>query len=82
MKPFFSIITATLNSEKFLRDNIESVKKQTFQDFEHIFIDGFSNDATVEIIKEYQRERGESKVKIFQYPPKGVTDAFNKGIQA
>ena len=81
MKPFFSIITATLNSEKFLRDNIESVKKQTFQDFEHIFIDGFSNDGTFEIIKEYQQEMGESKVKIFQYSPKGITDAFNKGIQ-
>ena len=80
MKPFFSIITPTFNSEEFLRDNIENVKKQRFQDFEHIFIDGFSSDGTFEIIKEYQREIGESKVKIFQYPPKGVSDAFNKGI--
>jgi glycosyltransferase involved in cell wall biosynthesis len=78
---FFSLITPTYNSAKFLRENINKAKEQTFQNFEHIFIDGFSHDGTVEIIKEYQQEMGESKVKIFQYPPKGITDAFNKGIK-
>lgn len=76
----FSIITCTYNSEKFLKDNIESVKKQIFNDFEHIFIDGFSKDETIKIIKSYQKEFP-NQVKIFQYPPKGIANAFNKGIK-
>jgi len=77
--PFFSIVTCTYNSKKFLRENINSVKDQTFKDYEHIFIDGFSKDRTVQIIRDY-KSRNKSKVKLFQYPPLGISDAFNKGI--
>jgi glycosyltransferase involved in cell wall biosynthesis len=76
----FSIITCTLNSEKYLQRNIDSIKNQTFKDYEHIFIDGFSKDRTIEIIKKYQQEFPE-KVKLFQYPAKGIADAMNKGIE-
>lgn len=77
----FSIITCTLNSEKFLRDNIESVKNQTFKDYEHIFIDGFSIDKTKDLILEYQKNQSEGKVKFYQLPPKGIANAFNEGIR-
>mgnify|MGYP001055330910 CR=1 FL=1 len=80
MKPRFSIITCTLNSEKFLLDNINSVKKQIFKNYEHIFIDGFSIDKTVNIIKLYQKEYPD-KVKFYQFPKKGIANAFNKGIE-
>lgn len=76
----FSIITATKNSEEFLQENIDSVKKQTFQDFEHIFIDGNSDDKTLEILKKYQSEYP-NKVKIYQFPPQGISHAMNKGIE-
>lgn len=75
----FSIITCTYNSAEYLQKNIDSVKNQSFQDFEHIFIDGFSTDGTMEIIKKYQQEFSGS-VKLFQYPPKGISNAMNKGI--
>ena len=41
-KPFFSIITVTRNSEKFIERNIRSLKNQSFKNFEHIIIDGGS----------------------------------------
>jgi glycosyltransferase involved in cell wall biosynthesis len=44
--PFFSIITCTYNSATFIEDNLKSVKNQKYKNFEHIFIDGFSNDGT------------------------------------
>ncbi len=75
----FSIITCTYNSEKYLQTNIDSVKNQNFQDFEHIFIDGFSTDGTVDVIKKYQQEFPE-RIKFFQYSPKGISNAMNKGI--
>jgi len=74
----FSIITCTYNSEKFLKENINSVKNQTFKDYEHIFIDGYSSDKTIKIIKKYQKEN--KNVKLFQFKPKGISDAMNKGI--
>lgn len=78
-KPFFSIITCTYNSGKFLEKNLNSVKKQTFNDYEQIIIDGKSSDKTIQIVKSFQKNN--SKIKIFSYPPKGISDAFNKGIQ-
>lgn len=75
-----SIITCTYNSAAYLQNNINSVKNQTFQDFEHIFIDGFSTDSTIAMIEEYQREFP-NKVKLFQFEPKGIANAMNKGIE-
>lgn len=79
-KPFFSIITCTYNSEKFLERNIKSVLAQTFNNYEYIFIDGYSTDKTYKIISKYQRKYPE-KIKVFRHEAKGVANAFNKGIE-
>ena len=49
--PFFSIITCCYNSGQYIGRNLDSVKNQTFSDFEHIIIDGLSKDNTMEIVK-------------------------------
>lgn len=49
-----SIITATFNSSSTLRNTIESVLGQTYMDFEHLIIDGGSNDNTIDIVREYE----------------------------
>ncbi|MCK7480584.1 MAG: glycosyltransferase [Candidatus Moduliflexus flocculans] len=51
-----SILTPVYNGEKFLRPCIESVLKQTHQDWEYVFVDNCSEDATPEIIREYARQ--------------------------
>ncbi len=78
-KPFFSIITCTYNSEKFIERNIKSVLGQTFKNYEHIFIDGYSKDKTLKKIEKYQKLN--KSVKLFSFPPRGISDAFNKGIK-
>lgn len=78
-KPFFTIVTPTLNSEKYLKECIDSVENQSFKDWEHIFIDSFSTDKTRKILKDYKK-RNPKKVFIYQYPKAGISDAFNKGI--
>lgn len=77
--PFISIITCTYNSEKFIKKNLNSVKSQTYHDYEQIIIDANSTDRTNQIIKSFQKDN--SKIKIFSFPPKGISDAFNKGIE-
>lgn len=78
-KPLFSIITCTYNSQKFIKKNLESVKAQIFMDYEQIIIEGQSSDKTVEIVKSFQKNN--PKIKLFSYPAKGISDAFNKGIK-
>ena len=79
-KPFFTIVTPTLNSEKYLVECIKSVESQSFKDLEHIFIDSYSTDKTMKILKEYKK-RNPKRVFIYQYPKAGISDAFNKGIK-
>lgn len=76
----FSIITCTYNSIEYIEKNIFSVKNQNFNDYEHIFIDGFSTDGTYNILKKYQ-DQFPDNVKIFQFAPIGISNAMNKGIE-
>ncbi len=72
-----SIITVTLNSEKYLSDCIESVRRQSHKDIEHIVIDGKSQDGTVQII----RNNSDHISKWISETDRGMYDAINKGIQ-
>lgn len=75
-----SIITVTWNSEKTIRDTIESVLNQTFHNYEYLVVDGASKDATVDIIREYE-PRFEGRMRWISEPDKGIYDAMNKGFQ-
>ena len=50
-KPFFSVITVVKNDEKNILKTINSIKKQTFKNFEYIIVDGNSSDRTLNKIK-------------------------------
>lgn len=78
-QPFFSIITCTYNSEKYIRETIKSVEIQNFNNYEHIFIDGKSSDKTKSIISAYLK-RNKNRVKLYTHSPKGIANAMNKGI--
>lgn len=51
--PLVSVIIPTYNSEKTIRQCIESVKNQTYPNIEIIVVDGGSTDRTVEIAKSF-----------------------------
>ena len=46
-----SIVTATYNSGKTVRDTFQSVLMQTYDDYEMIVVDGGSKDDTLDIIR-------------------------------
>tara|TARA_B100000035_G_C20992956_1_gene551105 strand:+ start:335 stop:1072 length:738 start_codon:yes stop_codon:yes gene_type:complete len=72
-----SIITVTKDSEKFLTQNILSVKSQKYRNFEHIIVDGNSKDKTIKIINSYKRSVKFIKNK----KDKGLYHAMNVGIK-
>ena len=51
-----TIITPTLNNEKTILDTLDSVSGQTYQNIEHLIIDGGSKDQTLKIIKKYDKK--------------------------
>jgi glycosyltransferase involved in cell wall biosynthesis len=70
-----SIITVTYNSAATVKDTLDSVQKQDYNDIEHILVDGGSKDETVNIIKAYPHAKWISE------KDKGLYDAINKGIK-
>ena len=73
-----SIITIVYNNSECIEDCINSVLKQTYNNIEHIVIDGGSKDNTVEIINKYK-----DKISYFiSEKDNGLYDALNKGIKA
>ena len=75
-----SIITATFNSAKTLKDTIQSVLRQTNKDFEYLIIDGGSTDETIDIVKSYESEFSD-RLKWVSEKDQGIYDAMNKGIK-
>ena len=71
-----SIITISFNSEDTISKTINSVKSQTYNQFEYLLIDGGSIDRTLNIVKEQDHIS-----KIISEPDKGIYDAINKGIK-
>src|SRR5690625_385182 len=53
-QPLISVITPAYNSEKFIKETIESVQSQTYSNWEMIIVDDCSTDKTAEIVTSYQ----------------------------
>ena len=73
-----SIIMPVYNSEKFLRNTINSIIKQTYKNWELIIIDDGSTDSSANICKEYVKS--DQRIKLFCKKNEGVSVARNYGI--
>lgn len=76
--PQLSIVTPSYNQAEFIEETLQSVKNQSYEDVEHIVIDGGSDDGTVEIIKEYDDKYN---LQWISESDNGQSHALNKGIE-
>lgn len=82
VKPLVTVITTTYNlvagkRDEFLAQCLESVHAQDYENFEHIIIDGASDDGTLDILKEYEQK---GWIKLYSEPDNGIYQAMNRGI--
>ncbi|MDC1278965.1 glycosyltransferase [Candidatus Pelagibacter ubique] len=73
----FSIIVVSYNTKKKLIKTLNSIKKQTYNNYEIVIIDGLSTDGTINFVKKNRNK----KIKFFTEKDNGIYDAMNKGIK-
>ncbi len=71
-----SVIIPAYNAERTIQETVESIRQQTFQDFELIVINDGSTDRTLKLLQTTKDER----LKIFSYENGGNALARNRGI--
>ena len=89
----FTVITITYNAAAVLQRTLDSVLHQTYEDVEHLIIDGASTDGTLQLLKAYKdandnlqsstfnlQSSKPHKVIIHSSPDEGIYDAMNKGL--
>jgi glycosyltransferase involved in cell wall biosynthesis len=76
--PLISVLLAVHNGEKYLREAVESILRQTCSDFEFIAIDDGSKDGTLGILRHYAIQH--PNLKIVTRPNKGLTVTLNEGL--
>lgn len=72
-----SVVTVCYNEKNTIRETVESVLGQKYDDYEYIIMDGASTDGTLDIIKEYADN---PKLKYISEPDAGLFNAMNKSL--
>ncbi len=73
--PRVSVITVVRNGEATIASTIESVARQRDASYEHVVIDGASNDATLKILDDHRCQID----RLISEPDRGIYDAMMKG---
>lgn len=75
--PLVSVVIPAFNAAGTIKETIDSVLEQSYQDFEIIVVNDNSTDSTEAIIKEYDDPR----IKLFAHKAGSASKSRNKGVQ-
>lgn len=78
--PRISVLMPVYNAERYLRESVESVLKQSYDDFELIIVDDGSKDNSLSIAQEFARQ--DHRIRIFVNQQNlGVAKTRNRAIR-
>lgn len=78
--PKLSVIVPVYNTEKYLRECVDSILAQTFTDFELILVDDGSTDSSGAICDEYAGK--DPRIQVIHQQNGGITVARKSGVRA
>ena len=78
--PHLAILMCTYNGENFLEEQLDSIQNQDYKNWILYVNDDGSKDATLDILKRYQKKWGNKKLIIRRGPQKGFSQNFLKII--
>ena len=71
----FSVITVCFNAKDKLKNTLENILSEDFDDYEIIVKDGLSTDGSLDFIPK------DEKIKVFSEKDSGIYDAMNKAVE-
>lgn len=81
--PILSVVMSVYNGENYLKEAIDSILKQSFEDFEFIIINDASTDRSIEILEDYAQN--DDRIILINKPLniglKGFVENLNIGLQ-
>ncbi len=80
--PAVSIVTPVYNVEKWIEETLDSVRAQTFPDWELLLVEDGSKDQTVPVIEKYLERTGEDRIRLIRQEENGgAARARNRGVR-
>lgn len=79
--PAISVIAVSFNHEKWIIETLESIRRQTFQDFEVIYCDDASSDRSAELARDWFCDQDLSHQVIVHDVNVGICKTLNEALQ-
>lgn len=76
-QPFFSVVIPLYNKQSHVKETIETVLSQTFQDFEIVVVNDGSKDESAKIVESIK----DNRIRLIHQDNAGVSVARNRGIK-
>ena len=81
MKEKVSIIVPVYNAEKFVLETIESVKAQTYENWELLLVEDGSTDNSRQVIEAYLQKNPDERIRLLPKETGGAARARNFGLE-
>jgi len=77
--PLVSVVTPAYNVARYIGEAVDSVRRQSFRDFEHLVVDDGSSDDTVQVV--LARAAGDPRLRLIPIAHGGLSAARNAAIR-
>lgn len=82
MEELISIIVPVYHVENYIAQTMDCVYEQTYEKWELLLIDDCGGDNCVKIMKDYIRQKGDSRIRLIHQPSNmGAAKARNRGLK-
>jgi len=79
-RPTISVVMTVYNGGRYLDEAVESIRRQTFADFEFIIVNDGSTDHTSDVLRRHAKQ--DPRIRIITQPNRGLVAALNAGCAA